>query len=78
MFSVRGDGLTSIATGKPGISAVVAHATSSVYSGTVALIKSTRRGATGFYLLKVRYARLRCFILNTEFLLLTLLAIVFL
>ena len=57
MFSVRGDGLTTITTDKPSVSAVVARTSSIDYSGVVLRAQTTIAvGATSFSLFKVSRA----------------------
>jgi hypothetical protein len=54
MFSVRGDGLTTVTTDKSGVTAVLAQASNSAYTGIVLQSKSTvAAGSAGFYLFKV-------------------------
>ena len=56
MFSVRGDGMTTAATDKPGVTAILAQASSSAYSGVILQSKSTITSASStFYLFKVRW-----------------------
>ena len=53
MFSIRGDGLTSLTVNNFAASVVVAHATAGSYTGAVAVFKSTRASSPDFYLIKV-------------------------
>ncbi len=53
MFSVRGDGLTTVSMTAAGVSALVAHATHATYTGDVLVAQTTMASGSGFWLLKV-------------------------
>ncbi len=58
-FSVRGDGLTTVTTAEPAVSALVAHATHATYGGAgahVLVAQTTAASDVDFWLFKVSAA----------------------
>ena len=53
MFSVRGDGMTTVSMDAAGEAALVAHATHATYTGNVLVAQATMASGAGFWLFKV-------------------------